>query len=316
MRHWLLLMLMSVAFAGCESTSGVARSYEDLKGQSKSFDRVTSELVESPLVRAGLLNNYRLRCELSLGQETYSMIAYNIVFGENTRFDVGNRRLPSSVYGTGYQTHLVELSRSDLEAALESPAGLRIAAKPPREWELVIISRDLARAFLEDVDLRRKEWINVNESRRMAMLNRSRSMYETRHDDFKKVTWHESGRLELEDNGLWVELYSRVEESGEVYHWIYVSTRRGYSKSWAFFDHAVDSNGERFEVTRKSDVGYGGATYEYLHIPVPIDYLNEYRSVPLKIRLYGSRATKDVTVPAWLIDGYMEILNNVGVSEL
>lgn len=304
----LLTLTALVAFwlSGCETTSKRGAPYEKLVGRSSFNATAFQEVVKSPLIPQNLINSYQLRAELEPGGESYWVEVFSPVLDPNVEYFSGSQKLYSETRNGYNQLHFVRLTREEVEQATERE--LYITVDFGRSEGGIRIWPDLAKAFLEDLESRRTKWAKPSDAMKLAMLERSREMYQTRRDEFKRLTWHDSGVLESASNGIDCKVYSRIEDNGTRYHWVHLESIRGYDKGWAFFEYAIDADGNHLEISKDSDVGYGGRTTEYLHLPVSLSYLENYRTKPLRLRIYGDRATENVSIPAWLIDGYLTIL--------
>ena len=80
---------------------------------------------------------------------------------------------------------------------------------------------------------------------------------------------------------------------------------------WAFFDHAADSNGRRFDVVQQDQSVYAHMVQEQLYLSFPVTYLKAHAGSGTTIKIWGLRGEEVFDVPGFYIAGFLQAAASV-----
>lgn len=311
----IILMTFIAMISACSTMPSVdlgATESEIEKKLSHGLCEYDCEVLGSPAVWSGPARNSRYSVGLEMHYDQGAQWRFDYASSDNLGSRVyvvaGETRYPATtsfVQGAwGLDTtYMASIPRAFIEGALSGSRQITIEGESGSAT--VTMTPQLASVFLRKADEIVLKWQTQRSTILDGLLSKAGAATTVKRDDFKKLTWINGMRRALPAQDIEYNLYARLEDSGGRSYWLRVSSKRSYISGWAFYEYAVDSDGKRLSLENFSDVGSGGTTYESLHIPMSIRYLEEKRDGGLDIKIYGKRDSAEIRVGSWLIESFL-----------
>ena len=134
------------------------------------------------------------------------------------------------------------------------------------------------------------------------------------HDDFKRITTFDGPNLAHYGKNI-LSLWAWKSDDGSEGFMIYDKEvyRLGLSQDPYFYDEAYDLNGKRLPVRRIDfDVRIGDSVYtEIFSVDVSRAYLESSFSTGIRIKVYGKKLSKIISIPGGYVQGFMSKFDQV-----
>lgn len=316
-KHLLLItIVISALLGGCVSvpTASPKSSKQEIAEGIRVLEGFGFDVVSSPAVNAGSFGAFY---SLEMAAD-YFGAKWTLTYSSSK--DLGpsiqlssngfSTRADQSIYNTGLasvRVYTAEVPEAFFADAQSSGRVISLSGNNQVSFE---IWPELAQAFYERSKPLANKWENPTPEFRSQLLAKAATNFSTQRDDYKKLYWFNGGEYQGAERNVKYELYARLEDGGDQYFWLKIASTRSYYQGWAFFRNAVDSDGNEFSLTRKSEVGYGGTTYEWLHIPLNKQYLEGKVTEGLDFKIYGDRASTIIQVPGWIVESFLLGIEN------
>lgn len=302
-------IIVLTSLCSCASPAVVGQGASELKVASRITvaSEMGYDIVETPSIPAGGFGAYFSMRMLA----DFTGASWQITY--SSRQDLGLSALcvaDGMTYTTSLTNYSAGFSTLHAYTATINADVLRKAAS--EEQHVVFTGNgvdvdlgiwpDLATAFLDRASPLAERWEKQTPEFIDSVVAQSSKRVTFRRDEYKKITWINTGKYTTTDRGVNYEMYASLKDGAEPDYYLKVSSARSFSEGWAFYDSAIDIDGNEYDLFRKSDVGYGGATYEWLHIPLSRTYLEGHRKSGLDMKVYGGRDSVIVQVPGWVVE--------------
>lgn len=305
---FLLPLLAACAMNTVDENAGEATIERNLSYYKCEYD---CEFVGSPVIYSGPERNSRY----SFAYEAEFDVAPKWIFGYGSSKNLGDTvvvRFPNNEYRAKQQwasdgsLYNASIKREDIAEFLENAGVVKIAGES--DVAEIKVTKAVARVFLQRADEIDRRWAESRTEIFENLVRKAQERTTTERDEYKRLTWLNGPSIPLAKENLTYNLYARLEDSGEKLFWLRIASDRPSGIGWAFYNYAIDGDGKKHHFKRDSDVGYAGRTFERLHIPVTIDYLQQAKAGGIDMKIYGDRATAEIHMESWLIAAFLRSL--------